>query len=211
MATIVIDPGHGGTSNIGHSDWNHAVGPNGRMEKELTLDVSIRLTDALTGLGHNVLITRNSDQNLSLKDRAGVASSNNAAVFVSIHFNGFNDPNVQGVETWAHSVSTDDSRLLAASLLQQLAAVTGYSNRGIRSKGLGVLSMAYHSPTTAAALAEISFLTDPKEEKRLAKAPYRDQLAAALAQAIVDFLNKSTSIVPVVPKPDGNPTGDSDN
>lgn len=186
MAVIVIDPGHGGNNVVGKSSPNNATGPNGTREKSLTLDLAVRTGDALNGSGHTVILTRNADINLDLKDRAAIARNNNAVAFLSIHFNGNANPTVQGTETWVHSASTADSRLLASSVQQRLVGATGYNNRGVKSKGLGVLSLAHHLPTTAACLAEVSFLTDPNDESRLQGAGYKNQVAAALAQAILD-------------------------
>jgi N-acetylmuramoyl-L-alanine amidase len=210
MATIVIDAGHGGASVIGHSSPNNATGPQGTQEKSLTLDLAIRMAEVLNQAGQHVLLTRNSDMNLDLRDRAAVARNNHASAFISIHFNGDANPAVQGTETWVHSVSSDDSRLLASSLQQQVVAVTGYTNRGVKSKGLGVLSLAFHDPTTAACLVEVSFLTNANDEIRLQNVNYKKQLAAALAQAVVDHLNGSTSIHPIPPVPSGDPAGEAD-
>lgn len=210
MAVIVIDPGHGGTHVVGHSSANNATGPHGTLEKDLTLDLAIRTAEVLNQAGQSVLLTRNSDVNQDLRDRAVVARNSHAAAFVSIHFNGDANPAVQGTETWVHSVSSDDSRLLASSVQQQMVAATGYSNRGVKSKGLSVLSLAYHDPTTAACLVEVSFLTNASDEMRLQNVSYKNQLAAALAQSIIDYLNGSTSIHPIPPVPSGDPAGEVD-
>jgi N-acetylmuramoyl-L-alanine amidase len=209
--TIVIDPGHGGAQVAGNSRANNATGPKGTKEKDLALDIALRTADTLNGKGYSVLLTRNSDLNLDLKDRAAVALKNKATVFLSIHFNGDADPTIQGSETWVHAASTADSRLLASSVQQRVVGVTGYGNRGVRSKGLGVLSLAYHSPDTAACMVEISFLTDSKDEARLQDASYKDKIATALAQAIVDYIERSSSITPLKPVPTGDPNGDGDN
>jgi N-acetylmuramoyl-L-alanine amidase len=58
MAVIVIDPGHGGNSVVGHSSPNNATGPAGTKEKNLTLEIAVRVGDALNGSGHTVLLTR---------------------------------------------------------------------------------------------------------------------------------------------------------
>ena len=74
-ATIVIDPGHGGTGSIGGSDGNHAVSASGVKEKDLTLTlanlVKTELQTAAQAGGHtlNVILTRTGDTNLSLADR----------------------------------------------------------------------------------------------------------------------------------------------
>lgn len=211
MATVIIDPGHGGSTTVGHSSPNNARGPMGTLEKNVTLDLARRVVDAFQGSGHTVLLTRDTDVNLGLADRAALARTHGAAAFVSIHMNGDASPTVQGTEVWTHSVATDDSRLLAASVLQQVAAVTGYANRGAKSKGLGVLSLAFHSPATAACLVEVSFLTDPHDETRLLQTVYKNALASAIGTAITDFINRSSSLPPLVnPFPAGDPNGDGD-
>ena len=67
MDTIVIDPGHGGTTTTGNSSHNNATGPNGTKEKSVTLDLGVRVAELLVNQGYNVLLTRNSDVNLGLR------------------------------------------------------------------------------------------------------------------------------------------------
>jgi N-acetylmuramoyl-L-alanine amidase len=206
---VVIDAGHGGSSPVGNSSPNNATGPAGAREKDLTLALALRTTTLLRREGIDVRLTRDTDANLGLAARAAVARQANAKAFLSIHFNGDAHPTTQGSETWVHSASTSDSRLLSASVQERLVRATGLSNRGVRSRGLGVLSLAHHSPDTAACLAEISFLTDPAEERRLRDDGYLDRIAAGLAQAILDYLNGATS-GPAQPIADGDPNGDGD-
>ena len=194
---VIIDPGHGGSgSTLDGSSPNNAAGPRGTLEKDLTLDLALRAARALAGVGVGVALTRDSDVNLGLADRAAVARDAHARVFVSIHFNGDASPSVQGTETWVHPAAADDSRLLARSVQQRLAAATGYRDRGIRVNDLGVLDPARHHPSTAACLAEISFLTAPGEETRLADAGYRDALAATLARGVTDYLAGAGGVAP---------------
>lgn len=210
MSSIIIDPGHGGIANIGGSDANHAVGPAGTKEKDLTLIIAVKVAEKLTDGGYTAILTRNDDSNLSLKDRATVGNTNQADVFVSIHFNGFNNPATQGTETWVYTGASSDSVLLATSLLLRLVNATGYSNRGVRSMNLGVLSPSYQYFSTAASLVEISFLTDPSEEQRLVTSAYQDTLAGAIYQAIVDFLVSGSTISPETPVPNTDPGSDGD-
>src|SRR6266567_8172459 len=190
MSVIVIDPGHGGMSKIGGSSPNNATGPNGAMEKDLTLRLGMDLYSSLQNIGHTVLLTRDQDVNLGLSTRATVANSNTAQVFVSIHFNGDNNPSIQGTETWTHAVCTGDSTLLAQSIQQRLVFATGYSNRGVKAKELGVLSLNWQSVATACCLAEVSFLTDPLEETKLVNdQAYRTSIVNALATGISDYLS----------------------
>lgn len=191
MATIVIDPGHGGTSAVGGSSANNATGPNGTLEKTLTLDVGLKCRDFLLTQGQTVLMTRDSDVNLSLADRAKVAKDSAAAVFLSIHFNGFSDASVQGTETlvFTGTAAASPSRALAKLVQEKTLGVTGYADRGIKEQDLGVLDPSRHDLATAGCLVEVSFLTNPAEEIRLQDENYRKQLGEALAVALFDFVS----------------------
>lgn len=198
---VVLDPGHGGTAKIGGSSPNNAQGPNGLQEKDLTLDLATR-TAALLSASARVIMTRTSDVNLSLADRAAVARANQADVFVSIHLNGFHDASVDGTEVWISRSASDASTQLADEVLTELAAVTQAPNRGVRRSDLGVLLPARHAPATAACLAEVAFLTNPGEARRLASDTYRQQLSRALATAILSRVRVPAAVgAPASPPP----------
>jgi N-acetylmuramoyl-L-alanine amidase len=81
VRTIVIDPGHGG-SDPG------AIGRHGLMEKDVTLDIARRLRDRLEAAGgYRVLLTRDNDRKLRLKDRVAFATEHQADLFISVHIN----------------------------------------------------------------------------------------------------------------------------
>jgi N-acetylmuramoyl-L-alanine amidase len=184
---VVIDPGHGGSKKIDGSSANNATGPGGTLEKNVTLALGLLLRDKLQALGETVLMTRSSDVNLGLAKRAGVAKVAAAEVFVSIHLNGWSTPAVQGTETYAHTQAGPASRALAECVQKALLKATGLKNRGVKREALGVINPASHHASTAAVLTEISFLTDPAEEQRLATPAYRDAVATALAAGIRDY------------------------
>jgi len=79
VRTIVIDPGHGGTDG-------GASLPGGQSEKDVTLDVARALRSALQSrLGARILLTRESDQNVTASRRAALANGAGADLFISIH------------------------------------------------------------------------------------------------------------------------------
>jgi N-acetylmuramoyl-L-alanine amidase len=183
LPIVVLDPGHGGTKKIGGSSANNATGPNGLLEKNLTLDIA-RRSAALLAPDARVILTRADDSNLSLKARADVARKNGAAVFLSIHLNGWHDAQVDGTETWVAKDATRRSRDFAAAVLKSLLAVTKVADRGVREANFGVILTARHHATTAVCLAEIAFLTNPAQARRLESADYRQAIAAAFADAV---------------------------
>lgn len=112
MSVIVIDPGHGGTKTIPNdSSWNNATSVSGVREKDLTLDLAKRIRWSLqAGSGKQralalgkkvtVVLTRESDVNLSFKARGGFVVQHRAAIFLSLHFNASNTHTARGTEAW---------------------------------------------------------------------------------------------------------------
>lgn len=197
MAVIVIDPGHGGSATIkGDSTWNNAVGPQGTLEKNLTLDIGLKVKALLAAAGHDATSTRATDVNLRLRDRAKVAKTRKADAFVSIHFNGSTNHDAQGTETLVGLNYTSKSARLSLAVQDALLAVTGLRDRNktfnantrIKPQALGVLKLADHDPETAACLAEVSFLDRAEEEERLRDARYRDAIAKAIADGVIAYL-----------------------
>ncbi len=195
MAKIVIDPGHGGFKNVGDSSWNNAVGPKGTLEKTLTLDIGTRIHDQLAKRGHDVVLTRSSDNNLGLAARARVARSKRADVFVSVHLNGSTKHNAQGTETLVHTNYSNASAKLSLKVQDEVLKATKLKDRNksyhpsrIKPQALGVLNPSRHYAHTAACLVEASFLDRAKEEARLRKIGYRKKIAKAVCNGIEAYL-----------------------
>ncbi len=94
VKTVVIDPGHGGRDP-------GAVGAEGTLEKDITLDVSIKLKARLDEFAQfKVLLTRNKDITVTLADRVAFAKKNNADLFVSIHVNALPNKSLNAIETY---------------------------------------------------------------------------------------------------------------
>jgi|688.fasta_scaffold579601_1 N-acetylmuramoyl-L-alanine amidase len=189
MATVVIDPGHGGTEMVGGSSPNNATGPSGTKEKTLTLDIGLKARNFLRLQGVAVIMTRDSDINVGIADRVLVAKRAAAHAFLSIHFNGNMNPAVQGTETWISNTENGDSASakLAQTVQEKVVAVTGYRNRGVKAESpdpSGVLDPLNHHFETAISLVEISFLTNPEDEARLTNVALGEQYKMLLAEAI---------------------------
>jgi N-acetylmuramoyl-L-alanine amidase len=120
IRTIVIDPGHGG-------DETGARGPAGNVEKDVTLSVARRLKSTIESrLGLRVLMTRDGDETVSLDDRAVLANSNRADLFISLHANAAPRKNPRGAEVFYLSTerATSEAR---GSVQQELPALGGGS------------------------------------------------------------------------------------
>ncbi len=77
---VVIDPGHGGEKPV-------TVAADGTPEKQLALDIALKLERLLAERHVQVRLTRSEDEHIDLKDRIALANDLNAAAFMSIHLN----------------------------------------------------------------------------------------------------------------------------
>ena len=107
--TIILDPGHGGKDP-------GAIGRSGLMEKEVVLDVALRLRELLKErLGKKALMTRATDVFIELDDRAKFANAQKADLFVSIHINSHPSPNVRGIELYHFGIASDRRAMQVAA------------------------------------------------------------------------------------------------
>ena len=101
IRSIVIDPGHGGTDP-------GCLGRNGEQEKDLVLDVCLRLQKLLAAVKDlQVLLTRETDIFIPLENRTVTANQNQADLFISVHANASLNPKRTGIETFYLNFSPD--------------------------------------------------------------------------------------------------------
>jgi N-acetylmuramoyl-L-alanine amidase len=95
IGRIVIDPGHGGHDT-------GTIGPTGLMEKDLCLDVALRLAKLIEQRvpSEEIVYTRQDDKYVGLERRTAIANEAKADLFVSIHANSSDDASVSGIETY---------------------------------------------------------------------------------------------------------------
>ena len=109
IGRIVIDAGHGGHDT-------GTIGPNGLMEKDLVLDVALRLGRLLeTRLGADVIFTRDDDTFIPLETRTAIANEHQADLFISIHANSSPDPTARGIETYYLNFTSNPDALEVAA------------------------------------------------------------------------------------------------
>ncbi len=105
---IVIDAGHGGHDS-------GTIGPDGVEEKDIALDVALRLGHLLQQrLGAEVIYTRRTDRFVPLEERTAIANAAHADLFLSIHANSSSDPDVRGVETYFLNFTTSPDAMAVA-------------------------------------------------------------------------------------------------
>ena len=184
---IAIDPGHGGSDS-------GAIGPTGIMEKSVTMRVSRELKRLLEAEGAQVVLTRTGDTEVSekgaaatsveeLQARCDVANQANADIFLSIHADAFTNREVKGTTAYYYEKGTKQSRLLADSVRTALIDSIGTVDRGTQTCNFYVVK---HTDMPAI-LVEISFISNPDEEKMMNSETGVKKIARGIADGIADY------------------------
>jgi N-acetylmuramoyl-L-alanine amidase len=225
ISRIVIDPGHGGHDT-------GTIGPHGLMEKDLCLDVALRLGRLIQRKlpGAEVIYTRKDDTFVPLEERTAIANKAKADLFISIHANSSRDRKARGVETYYLNFATsseamavaarenadsqeslhdlqdlikkiarndkiEESKELAGDIQKMLSrrlrlVSRREKNRGVKKAPFIVLIGA-NMPSV---LTEISFVSNPTDERLLRRASQRQRIADGLYRGIAAYLDNLNSL-----------------
>ncbi len=219
IGRIVIDAGHGGHDS-------GTLGPAGIEEKDVVLDVALRLGKLLKQrLGADVIYTRDTDTFIPLETRTAIANKAQADLFLSVHANSSPDPEARGVETYYLNFTTspdalevaarenavsdesihelsglvkkialkdkiDESREFAADVQSSLYSGLESGNAGLKDRGVKkapfVVLIGANMPSI---LAEISFLTNPRDASQLRSPAYRERIAESIYAGVAHYIH----------------------
>lgn len=197
---VVIDAGHGGKDT---GTRNDALG---LIEKDLVMDVSIRLKQLLEQSGFQVKLTRSSDVFIPLEKRSEIANDYGADFFISLHFNSAGSSEPSGFEVFALTPqnqpstkkpkpdSEDNERfpgngndpwnVLAAYHIERgLVQGIGGPDRGVKRARFSVLKYL----ECPGVLVEMGFLSHPKTARKVQSARFRQSLARSLHEGILTY------------------------
>lgn len=222
ITTIVLDPGHGG-----HDPG--AVGLSGLYEKDVVLDIALKLKKALSeNQAFKVFLTREKDIFIPLEERTAFANSRNADLFISIHANASPNRSARGIETyllnWTNDEESirvsarenaisikkmkaqmnkfksavsvilgdlmrdnkrDESIKLANYIQNSIVSELGEKYSEVRNHGVkNALFYVLFGAKMPSVLAEVSFISNPVEEKLLSKEDYKAHIAKAMADGV---------------------------
>ena len=182
---VVVDPGHGG------SDPGAIYG--GITEKDLNLDISLRLYELLKQGGVKVYMTRTDDRFIPLQARSEFANQLDASLFVSVHNNAMADRNYDGSMMLYYpspfsSYHNMSGRRLSQILQTELVTRLGTTDRGLRERpNLAVLRRT----KMPAVIVEVAFMTNAKDLANLKTNTFRQKSAEAIYVGIIKALNES--------------------
>ncbi len=225
IGRIVIDAGHGGHDT-------GTIGPTGLMEKDLCLDVALRLGKIIQQRlpGADVVFTRSDDTFIPLEERTHIANEAKADMFISIHANSSQDTGARGIETYylnlkgsaeamevaarenatddqgihelqdlvkqiARTEKIDESKEFAEDVQDSLSKRIQKTARTVRNRGVRkapfVVLIGADMPSI---LTEISFLSNPADEKMLKQPEHRQRVAEGIYQGVASYLQSLNSM-----------------
>lgn len=175
---IVIDAGHGGRDQ----------GAAGRkiQEKDITLKIAKRTEKYIRRRtkGVDVILTREHDEFISLKERANFANFCKADLFISIHANSARGY-AEGTETFVWNKRHNPWSLKLAQLIQmEYTHRAKRKNRGVKKANFSVL----RNTEMPAVLTEVGFISNAKEEKFLNSRRGRRKISYCIYQAVKQYL-----------------------
>lgn len=193
--TIVIDAGHGGEDG-------GAVGVNGLVEKDINLAIALALAEDLKANNFDVVLVRDGDysvgdQSLSTvaerkrsdtKRRVSLVEETGDCLLVSIHQNQFSQSQYSGAQMF-YSPNNEESAQLAECIRQSVVSSLQPENTRQNKEAGEEIYLLTHCQVPAV-LVECGFLSNPQEADLLGQVTYQNDMAAAIYNGIIDFLEQ---------------------
>ncbi len=190
---IVLDAGHGGEDS-------GTVAADGTYEKDLNLQMTVKIGQMLSDQGFTVVYTRTTDTLLygeeenvkglrkisDLKNRVKIADEYPDGLFVSVHMNSFSSSKCEGLQVY-YGMKNEKSQMLASSI--QSAVVRDLQNDNKRQVKSGNDIYVLENALNEAVLIECGFLSNESECQKLKDEDYQKKLSFAIVCGIVEYIN----------------------
>ncbi|MBP3609812.1 MAG: N-acetylmuramoyl-L-alanine amidase CwlD [Lachnospiraceae bacterium] len=187
---VVIDAGHGGKDP-------GKVGVNSALEKDINLNIALRLKSLLEQNGVLVVMTREEDKDLAsenaasrknedLRARVKLLEETSPALMVSIHQNSYPEADVDGAQVFYYSGS-EEGKVLGTVIQEQLKSEMDDGNHRVAKANKEYYLLK--KSCCPAVIVECGFLSNPTEADLLASEEYQEKLAFAIHLGIMEYLN----------------------
>ena len=192
---IIIDAGHGGFDGGASTD-------DGYPEKHINLSISIYLSDYLTALGYETLLTRTIDESLEdsglstirkrktsdLHNRMKIMEETENAIYISIHQNHYSQEKYRGMQVFYSPSFSDESSALAESIQSYTVnALQPDNTRKIKECTSSVFLI--YKAVKPAVLVECGFLSNEEEAELLQTEKYQKNIALCIAMGAQNYLS----------------------
>ena len=181
---IVVDPGHGGEDP-------GKVGINDALEKDLNLQVAMKVVKLLKEAEIEVVITREDDnvptrKMEDLEQRVKLMNDTTPTLCVCIHQNSYPDEKIHGAQVFYYTPS-EEAKTAATMVQESLLKIDTTNTRQIKANDTYYMLKNVNSPII---IVECGFLTNPTEAEKLTTEEYQDELAYAICEGIIKWLDK---------------------
>ncbi len=183
QVVIVVDPGHGGEDP-------GKVGINDVLEKDLNLQIAKKVKKLLEEAGIKIVMTRTNDKvpdakKEDLNQRVQLINETKPKLALCIHQNSYPDEKIKGAQVFYHTI-TPEAEDVASIVQEQLRTVDPTNTRQIKENDTYFMLKNTQVPTI---IVECGFLTNPDEAAKLTQEDYQDQLAQAICEGVIRWMN----------------------
>lgn len=183
QVVIVVDPGHGGEDP-------GKVGINDVLEKDLNLQIAKKVKKLLEEAGIKIVMTRTNDKvpdakKEDLNQRVQLINETKPTLALCIHQNSYPDAKIKGAQVFYHTI-TPAAEDVASIVQEQLRTVDPTNTRQIKENDTYFMLKNSQVPTI---IVECGFLTNPDEAAKLTQEDYQDQLAQAICEGVIKWMN----------------------
>lgn len=192
---VVIDAGHGGEDS--------GAVANSVLEKDINLEIALKLRDMLKASGIEVKMIRESDVSIydtasgtirerkvsDLKNRVEIVNNNKKNILVSIHQNKFEQSKYSGAQMF-YSANNDKSQILAENIRKSITGLIQPENKRELKKG-GSAIYLLNKAAVPAVIVECGFISNEEEAKNLSNEEYQSKMAFAIYCGILEYKNKN--------------------
>ena len=183
---VIIDAGHGGGDP-------GAIGLTGTLEKDINLNIALKLQQFIEQNGGNVLMSRTSDEMLGgnkkedMRIRKKLREENSGDIFISIHLNSYPHESCMGAQTFY--ANNEYSKNLAEKIQKNMVKYLDENNARIAKKLTDVYLLK--NVNIPSVIVECGFLSNSREEKLLSDEEYQSKVAFSIYTGILEYFNNS--------------------
>lgn len=188
---IVVDVGHGGFDS-------GKIGVNGVLEKDINLQIALKLKKTLEDAGMTVVMTREDDKGLydesasnkkaqDLQRRCDLINEQKPLMTISIHQNSYTSPEIKGAQVFYYTTSSESQKL--AEILQKtlIEQVDTENHREAKANDSYYLLKRTDSVIV---IVECGFLSNPQEAEKLSDEDYQQKMVNAICTGINKYLGR---------------------
>ncbi len=188
---IMIDVGHGGFDS-------GKVGVNGELEKDINLQIALKLKKTLEDQGMSVIMTREEDKGLydegasnkkaqDLQRRCDLINEKKPLMTISIHQNSYTSPQIKGAQVFYYTTSAESQKL--AEIIQKTLIEQVDPDNHREAKPNDSYYMLKRT-SSVIVIVECGFLSNPEEAAKLADEEYQQKLVEAICQGAFQYMEK---------------------